>query len=155
LEMSEKYGCDVVVDARKGKEEVVKQVRAATGGQGVDSAVCLSDHKDAAGVSCAITKMHGTMVQIAQPDIVEIPFPEIIFRDIRIVGSLISSADESVSMLETIAKHGITVSTHPFEGLEQIGELVELVHGGKLKGKAIIVVDPEQIEYEKTIGAKY
>lgn len=29
------------------------------------------------------------------------------------------------------------------------------VHGGKLKGKAIIVVDNEQIEHEKKLGAKF
>ncbi|KAK4615655.1 Alcohol dehydrogenase [Fulvia fulva] len=155
LELTKHYGADIVVDARKGKDEVVKEVHKVTNGMGVDSTVTLSDHKDAAAIGCAITKMHGTMVQIAQPDNIEIPFPEIIFRDIRIIGSLISSADESKSMLEIIANHGITVTTHPFEGLDKIGELVELVHTGKLKGKAIIIVDKEQIEHEKKIGAKY
>ena len=29
------------------------------------------------------------------------------------------------------------------------------VHGGKLKGKAIIVVDNAPIEHEKKIGAKF
>lgn len=155
LELTRHYGADVVVDARKGKKSVVEEVQAVTGGQGVDSAVCLSDHKDAAGIACAATKMHGIMVQIAQPDVIEIPFPEIIFRDIRIVGSLISSADESKEMLEVIAKHGVTVSTVPFQGLDKIEELVEKVHSGKLKGKAIIVVDSAQIEHEKKIGAKF
>ena len=99
--------------------------------------------------------MHGVVVQIAQPEQISVPFPEIIFRDIKIHGSLICSPSESVSMLETIAKHGVTVTTVPFEGLDKIGELVELVHGGKIKGKAAIIVDPEQIEHEKKIGAKY
>lgn len=155
LELSKHYGADVVVDARKGKEQVVKEVQAVTNGQGVDASICLSDHKDAAGIACASTKMHGTMVQIAQPDIIEIPFPEIIFRDIRIIGSLIASQDESTQMLDLIAKHGVTVTTVPFEGLDKIEQLVEKVHSGTLKGKAIIIVDPEQIEHEKKIGAKY
>lgn len=30
-----------------------------------------------------------------------------------------------------------------------------IVHSGKLKGKAVIVVDPQQIEEEKKIGAKF
>ena len=99
--------------------------------------------------------MHGTAIQIAQPDNIIIPFPEIIFRDIRIKGSLICSPEESKSMLKTIAEHGITVTTVPFEGLDKITDLTELVHSGKIKGKAIIIVDPEQIEHEKKIGAKY
>jgi propanol-preferring alcohol dehydrogenase len=30
-----------------------------------------------------------------------------------------------------------------------------LVHGGKIQGKAIIVVDEEQIKKEKELGAKF
>lgn len=32
----------------------------------------------------AVTKMHWTMVQVAQPDNIVIPFQELIFRDIRV-----------------------------------------------------------------------
>ncbi|KAK4500088.1 hypothetical protein PRZ48_008274 [Zasmidium cellare] len=155
LELSKHYGADVVADARKGKEGVVKEVHAVTNGEGVDATVNLSDHNDAAAIACAITKMHATVVQVAQPDNISIPFPEIIFRDIRIHGTLIASPEESKGMLDCIAEHGVTVTTQPFQGLDSIGELTELVHGGKLKGKAIIVVDPEQIEHEKKIGAKF
>ena len=155
LELSKKYGADVLADARKGKDAVVKEVHAVTDGEGTPASIVLSDHKDATAIACACTKMHGTAVQIAQPDEIIIPFPEIIFRDIRIKGSLICSPEESKTMLDTIAKHGVTVTTVPFQGLDKIGELTELVHSGKIKGKAIIVVDPEQIENEKKIGAKY
>lgn len=155
LELSKHYGAHVVVDARKGKEEVVKQVQSVTGGEGADSSITLSDHKDAASIACGCTRMHGVMVQIAQPDQISVPFPEVIFRDIKIHGSLICSPSESVSMLETIAKHGVTVTTNPFYGLDKIEELVEMVHSGKIKGKAVIVVDPQQIEDEKKIGARY
>ena len=99
--------------------------------------------------------MHGTVVQIAQPENIIIPFPEIIFRDIRIKGSLICNPDESKSMLDCIAKNGITVKTVPFAGLDKIEDLTKLVHSGKIQGKAVIVVDPKQVEDEKKIGAKY
>ena len=155
LELSKKYGADVVADARKGKDAVVKEVHNVTDGEGSPASIVLSDHRDATAIACAATRMHGTCVQIAQPDEIIIPFPEIIFRDIRIRGSLICTQEESVSMLDTIAKHGVTVTTNPFYGLDKIEELLEMVHGGKIKGKALIVVDPEQIESEKKIGAKY
>lgn len=155
LELSRKHGADIVADARKGKAEVVKEAHSVTGGKGVDAAVSLSDHKDASAIACAMTKMHGLMVQIAQPDIVAIPFREFIFRDVRVIGSCISGAEETKGMLEAIAEHGVTVTTAPFHGLEKIEELTKLVHSGKLSGKAVIVVDPEQIEHEKKIGAKF
>lgn len=155
LALTKENGADVVVDARKGKEEAVKQVQAVTGGQGADSTICISDAQSAAGLACAVTKMHGVMVQIAQPDTVEIPFQEFIFRDIKIHGSLVCSAGESERMLKCIAEHGITVKTNPFHGLDKIDDLVEMVHGGKIQGKAVIVVDEEQMKREKELGAKY
>ncbi|KXL50424.1 hypothetical protein M433DRAFT_2074 [Acidomyces richmondensis BFW] len=155
LDLSKKIGADVVADARKGKDEVVKEVEKVTDGRRADSTICVSDAQSAAGLACAVTKMHGTVVQIAQPDNIEVPFQEIVFRDVRIHGSLVCSAEESKSMLNTVAKHGISVKTNPFHGLESIGNLVEMVHSGKIQGKAIIIVDKEQIEQEKKIGAKY
>ncbi|CAJ2511408.1 Uu.00g070330.m01.CDS01 [Anthostomella pinea] len=155
LELSRTYGADAVVDARKGKADVVGAVQAVTGGRGADATIVISDADSAAALGAAVTKMHGTMVQIAQPTTVDIPFEELVFRDIRIRGSLLCSPEESRGMLEAVANHGVVVKTNPFQGLEKIGELVELVKGGKIQGKAVIVVDPAQIEEDKKLGAKY
>lgn len=155
LKLTKDYGADVAVDARKGKDSVVEEVHKVTDGEGSHSTIVLSDHKDATAIGCASSRMHATLVQVAQPDEIIIPFPEVIFRDIRIHGSLICSPEQSKSMMKTIAEHGIKVTTVPFEGLEKINELTELVHSGKLAGKAIIVVDPKQVEEEKKMGAKY
>ncbi|RMX77754.1 hypothetical protein D0869_09630, partial [Hortaea werneckii] len=155
LALTKENGADVVVDARKGKAEAVKEVHAVTNGHGADATVNLSDAETAAALACAVTKMHGLMVQVAQPNEVKIPFPELIFRDIRVRGSLVSSAEESKSMLKCIAEHGVSVKTNPFQGLDKIHELVEMVHGGKIQGKALIVIDQEQIDNEKKIGAKF
>ena len=61
-----------------------------------------------------------------------VPFAELVFRDIKIHGSLICSPREAVEMLDTVAKHRISVHTNPFNGLEKIEELVELAHSGKM-----------------------
>lgn len=66
LELTRKTGADVVIDARKGDETVTKEVREATGGEGVAATVNVSDAKTATATSCAITRMHGTVVQVAQ-----------------------------------------------------------------------------------------
>lgn len=65
LELSKQSGADVVLDARQGKEHVASQAFAATDGNGVDATVNVSDAKLAAATACAITKNHGTMVQVA------------------------------------------------------------------------------------------
>ena len=66
LELSKQTGADVIVDARKGTEDMVKEVQKATGGEGCPVTVNLSDAKSAAAIACAITMMHGRMIQIAQ-----------------------------------------------------------------------------------------
>lgn len=144
LELTTKYGADVTLDARKGQEEVVKQVHAVTGGEGVKCTLNVSDNDSAMALSCAITRLHGDVVQIAQPENVVIPFRELVFRDIRVRGSLISSTNESRDMLDLVAKHGIEVQTNVFKGLGEIKKVVELAESGEMKGKAVIVVNEDQ-----------
>ncbi|KXH48638.1 alcohol dehydrogenase GroES-like domain-containing protein [Colletotrichum nymphaeae SA-01] len=156
LELTRTSGADVVLDARKEKEDVVREAKdAANGGEGVDATLNLSDADSAAALACAVTKMHGTVVQIAQPDEVKIPFQELVFRDVRVKGSLLCSREESVGLMEHVAKNGIKLKTNVFHGLDKIHELVELVHTGKMSGKAVIVVDEQQMENEKKLGAKF
>lgn len=162
LAVAKAMGADVVVDARKGRNAVVGEVQAATNTasttsttKGADATVTLADAQAAAALGCAVTRMHGTMVQIAQPDEVSIPFQELVFRDIRVKGSVVASPGESEAMVRFIAEQGLTVKTNVFEGLDKIEELLEVVHAGKIQGKAVIVIDQAQIERERELGAKY
>lgn len=82
-----------------------------------------------------------------------VPFRELIFRDIKIHGSLICSPDEARQMMKVVAENGISVKTNPVQGLDEIPKLVELASSGKMVGKGIVIVDPKQIEHEKSIGA--
>lgn len=188
LELTRKGGADLVVDARKGDEAVVQEVQRVTNGVGVAATVNISDAKTAAATSCAITRMHGTVVQVAQvsllfyfrsfrcggwngvrtlpfecpvsysriqsngqqPDNVTIPFQELIFRDIRIRGSLICSAQEAKDMLQLVAKHNMSVNANAFKGLGEMKKLIELAESGKMKGKGIVIMDRSQIDAEGT-----
>lgn len=154
LALAKEAGCDVLLDARKGDKAIMDEIRKITGEEGVKATVNVSDAKFAAATACAMTRKHGLLVQIAQPDNVEIPFAELIFRDIRIEGSLICSADEARRMLDVVAEHGISVKTNPFNGLHEIPKLVELAHGGKMQGKAVVIVDQQQVEDERKAGVK-
>jgi D-arabinose 1-dehydrogenase-like Zn-dependent alcohol dehydrogenase len=153
LALSRDYGADVVLDARRDKAEVVEAVRSATEGKGADGAIVLADHAEA--LAAAVTRMHSTVVQVAQPETLSVPFAELIFRDIRFKGTLVCSPRESDDMVQCVAEHDVGVRTNPFHGLGEIEELLRTVKSGKLRGKAVIIVDPEQIEAEKGIGAKF
>lgn len=52
-------------------------------------------------------------------------------------------------MLQVVAEHSISAKTNSFHGLNEISNLVDLAHGGKIKGKGIIIVDEEQIKNER------
>ncbi|KAK3370606.1 chaperonin 10-like protein [Podospora didyma] len=160
LELTKESGADVVIDARKGKDEVVKEVRAATGEKkgsdwGADATITLADVDSAAALACAITRMHGDMIQVAQPDQVKIPFQELVFRDIRVRGTVLCSPDESRDMMKFIAEHGIKLKTNLFHGLDKIYDLVAKVEEGNIQGKAIMIVDEEQIQREKELGVTF
>jgi alcohol dehydrogenase, propanol-preferring len=66
--LCKKAGAKHVFDARDGTEKVVEQVQKLTDGLGVHAAINVSEHESSADMACAITRMHGTMVQTAQPD---------------------------------------------------------------------------------------
>lgn len=141
IELSKKAGAKHVLDARDGEEEVVKKVQALTDGLGVEAVINVSEHDSSAALSCAITRMHGLVVQVAQPPMVSIPFRELIFRDITIKGTLVAGQKVSQEMLDVAGKSGIKVETAKFQGLEKVPDMVELAHSGKLSGKAVCVVN--------------
>ncbi|KAK1763462.1 chaperonin 10-like protein [Phialemonium atrogriseum] len=158
LALSRECGADGVVDARMGAEAVAERVRELVGeGEdgGAHAAIVLADTDDAAALACAVTRMHGTVIQVAQPDVVKIPFRELIFRDIRVHGSVLCSAQDSRDMVEFVAEHGIEPKTVVFHGLESIFDLLKVVHGGKIQGKAVIIVDQDQIDQERKLGEKH
>lgn len=66
LELTKKCGADEVVDARIGNEKVAAEAMRITGGRGAEATITISDHPTAAALACAVTRMHGTMVQVAQ-----------------------------------------------------------------------------------------
>ena len=106
LKLSNECGADVVIDARQGsKNEIVQKAIEAMGDTrdklaGVEAAIVLSD--DGAAMACALTRMHGTVVHISQPTTIQIPFQDVVFRDIRVRGSLLCSRQEGEEMLKLV-----------------------------------------------------
>ncbi|KEF55608.1 uncharacterized protein A1O9_08358 [Exophiala aquamarina CBS 119918] len=150
LEVCQKYGAKHIIDARQGSDEIVRQVQRLTGGLGVHASINLSD--DSAEMACAVTRMHGVMIQVSQPEKVSVTFQQLIFRDIRIKGTLIAGSEYSQQMLDDVAKHDIKCESTIFYGLEQVPQMVELAQSGKLKGKAVCVVDSVELEKETVSG---
>jgi len=80
---------------------------------------------------CAITKTHGTVIHIAQPDSVVVSFQELIFRDSKVRGSLICSPGEERDLLYIVAEYRISTN---------------------MKRKGIVIMDEKQVRREKDGG---
>lgn len=132
-----------MVDARLGKEKVVEEVKKVTQNLGAEASLNFSDQETAAATAIAVTRNHGVMVQMAQPVNISIPFGELIFRHIKIHGSLTGqcstlkvpqrkcrrytdSRKDCLEILHTVSKHKIKVQTHPFNGLKKLQRLSNL-----------------------------
>ena len=66
LELSRQVGADVTIDARQGTAKVIEEVIKATEVVRADATLNSSNADSAAGLSCAVTRNHGTMIQIPQ-----------------------------------------------------------------------------------------
>ena len=66
LALAKESGADFLIDARQDKEKVVEEVKSITSATRADATVNLSDSPGAAALACAVTKMHGIVIQIAQ-----------------------------------------------------------------------------------------
>ncbi|KEF60312.1 uncharacterized protein A1O9_01872 [Exophiala aquamarina CBS 119918] len=60
-------GANYVIDAREGQETPVAKVQEIAGASGADATLNLSAHSTATVTSCAVTRCHGTMMQVACP----------------------------------------------------------------------------------------
>lgn len=152
LDLSLKAGAKAAVDVRTGFDETVNAVRTAIGprsqGRGddlCDAVIVLSDAPTAVKTAMAITKAHSVVIQVAQPKEIVFPFGEAIFRDIRLMGSNLSSGQELKDQVAFVTKEGVEVETTVLTGLESLPELLEMAQSGKVAGKIVLVIDKEQV----------
>jgi alcohol dehydrogenase, propanol-preferring len=101
IALSKECGADVVLDAREGKEEVVKKAMEATG-QGVDATIELSGHPTAAETGAAITRQHGRFVQVAIVSVVDSWYNKNVAAD-----------DLSVDRTSLDSSAGVSIPRHP------------------------------------------
>ncbi|TDZ27724.1 alcohol dehydrogenase [Colletotrichum spinosum] len=151
LDLTRRSGAQAV-DVRAGKDATVEQVRRIIGPRGAgrgdelcDATIVLSDAESAIHTAMTITKGHGLVVEVAQPPRVNFPFQEMIFRDIRLMGSNLSSRAELADLVDFVAEKGLDVETIVFRGLESLTDVYKLAESGTTAGKIVVIVDEEQV----------
>ncbi|KAF9878438.1 putative alcohol dehydrogenase [Colletotrichum karsti] len=151
LELTRRAGASAV-DVRPGTEAMVHEVRKLIGPRGMgkgddlcDATIVLSDAEAALHTGMVITKGHGLVVEVAQPSRVNFPFQEMIFRDIRLMGSNLSSRSELADLVKFVVEHDVKLETTVFRGLQSLKDVYELSEAGTSAGKIVVVIDEDQI----------
>jgi threonine dehydrogenase-like Zn-dependent dehydrogenase len=134
--------CDTVLAA--GPDNV-SQVRALTGGHGVERAVDCSASAEARAVAIRATRKWGKMVMIGEGGTVSFnPSPDIIHDQKTIYGSWVTSTwlmEELVERLVRWNLHPEQIVTHRFP-IERVDEAYELMASGRC-GKVAVCPDAE------------
>jgi threonine dehydrogenase-like Zn-dependent dehydrogenase len=134
--------CDVVLPAGPDNLE---QVRALTGGTGVERAVDCSANANARATAIRATRKWGSIVMLGEGGTVEFnPSPDIIHDQKTIYGSWVTSTwlmEELVERLVRWNLHPADLVTHRF-ALEQVSEAYSLMASGRC-GKVAVCFDEE------------
>jgi len=131
----------LLIDARTDKaHEIVQKLGAEdckrhTGEIGLDAIIVLPESQPAFDYGMSLLKTHGTCVVVSFPEKgFHISARDVVFRDIKIIGSLVGSNRMLREMLDFSAKHSIRALSKSYP-LSKLNELVEEYHrggGGKL-----------------------
>ncbi|KAF6831833.1 alcohol dehydrogenase [Colletotrichum musicola] len=134
---------DLGVLATEPSEMAVQKITEVVRGSypGVDAAILATDAPPAFDFAAAITRKHGTLVLLGQPEKgITMSYANIIYRDIKLVGSLVADKKETEELVALVAKHDIKVRLKTWRP-EQAEEMRKEYLGGKSEGKNVIVFE--------------
>ncbi|KAG9495404.1 hypothetical protein J7337_013650 [Fusarium musae] len=106
---------------------------------GLDATIDATDAPAAFDLTAKLTRKHGTMVLLGQPEKdITLSYRNVIFRDIKLIGSLIADTNETEELLELVVKHNIQVKIKEWK-LEDAEKMRQDYLAGRNSGKNVIV----------------
>ncbi|KAM0304180.1 hypothetical protein ACHAPM_002253 [Fusarium culmorum] len=106
---------------------------------GLDAVIIATDAPPAFDLAAQLTRKHGTMVLLGQPEKgITLSYQNIIFRDIKLVGSLLADRPVLEELLKLVVKHNIQVKVKEWK-IEDAEKMRQEYLTGKNSGKNVIV----------------
>jgi len=106
--------------------------------EGLDAAILLADPQGSVDYAVKITARHGLVVAVSQPqEGFRFQFVDLIFRDIRVVGSLLGPQNSLQETVDLAAEKGIESTLLTYK-LEELDKLVKEANSDKKKGKTVV-----------------
>lgn len=72
-----------------------------------------------------------------------VPFYPLIFRDLRVTGSLLGNQQDLKELVDLVGREGIEVKTKTFK-LDEVPKLLGELHSPTFAGKAVVRVGEDQ-----------
>lgn len=108
---------------------------------GLDATVLATDQPSAFSLATELTRKHGTMVLLGQPEHgITMPFQAFVFKDITLVGSLIADPAEAEEFIRFFHENKLHVAVKEWK-MEQAEEMRQEYLAGKSIGKNVVVID--------------
>ena len=142
LAQSYRLSPDLSILTTQSPDEAMQKIADKFGGSypGLDATILATDAPKAFDFAAAVTRKHGKMVLLGQPDKgITLSYHNVIFRDIQLVGSLLGDVDQAAELLDLVTKHGIEVRIKEWR-LDQAEEMRQEYLAGQGEGKNVIVV---------------
>ena len=132
---------DISILATEPVDGAIRRIQAVVHSDfpGLDATVLATDHPAAFDFAAAITRKHGTVVLLGQPqDGITMSYNNIIYRDLRLVGSLVANTPEAQELMELVSDHKIKVHTKEWK-IEEAEDMRQEYLSGNSQGKNVIV----------------
>lgn len=140
---SYEHNPDALILATEPVEKSQEKINKAIPGDypGLDATVLATDHPSAFELAAALTRKHGTMVLLGQPEKgVTMSYQTTIYRDIKLVGSLIADIADAQTFIQLFHENKLHVQVNEWK-LEQAEEMRQKYLAGKSSGKNVVVID--------------
>lgn len=107
---------------------------------GLDATIVCTDSIPAFLYAADVTRKHGLLVVVGQPaEPVPVTYKSLIFRNIRVIGSLLSNVTEAQEMIDLIDKHDIEITVEEYP-MDKVNEMVEATHHEDMKGRLVMTM---------------
>lgn len=109
--------------------------------RGLDATVLATDHPAAFDLAAALTRKHGTMVLLGQPEKgITMSYNTTIYKDIKLVGSLVADTAQAQELVSLFHRNKLHVQITEWK-LEDAEKMKQAYLEGSVGGKNVIVLD--------------
>lgn len=107
---------------------------------GLDATVLATDHPSAFELAAALTRKHGTMVLLGQPEKgITMSYLTTIYKDIKLVGSLVADTTEAQELISLFHQNKLHVEVTEWR-IDQAERMKQEYLSGTTTGKNVVIL---------------